>query len=102
VKTMDEKRLGELRAPPKTDTGASEKGGAMELSRRTGISERTIRDYLKLLDLEPDVQAAVQYTSLKPDLENSSAKSKKQEDSLRQEILERNIDVPPLERLSLL
>lgn len=49
-----------MRNPPKTSKGAYEKGGASELARRTGTSETAIRDYLKLLDLEREVQAAVQ------------------------------------------
>jgi hypothetical protein len=44
--------------PQRLKKARHEPHGARELSRRTGISADVICDYLKLLDLEPEVQAA--------------------------------------------
>ena len=60
VKKMDKNRLTELAGEQRLKEARREPHGANELARRTGISHTTIGEHLKLLDLEPEVQTAVQ------------------------------------------
>jgi transcriptional regulator with XRE-family HTH domain len=60
VKKMDKKGLAQVTPPPLTDKGGSEKGGVSELSRRTGLSRTAISEYLRLLNLQPDLQVLIQ------------------------------------------
>lgn len=44
---------------PRTEKGTQKPLGQAELSRRTGIPQQTISMYLKTIDLEPEVQKAI-------------------------------------------